>query len=117
MVLVYPVISFSKELGHMGSRKNLLGINPTEEKDKLFSNEEQVRTNTPPAFLVHAQDDKTVQQGNSIVFMEALKRNGVDAGAYFYAKGGHGFGLNNPTSNVKWMDELKSWMQMHHWVP
>lgn len=116
MVLGYPVISFSKELMHAGSRKNLLGAKPTAEQDKFFSNELQVTPQTPPAFLVHANDDKAVPPGNSLVFAEALKKNGVEATTYFYEKGGHGFGMHNRTSTVQWMDQLHAWMQQHRWV-
>lgn len=116
MILGYPVISFTKELMHAGSRKNLLGANPTEEQDRLFSNELQTTPATPPAFLVHAADDKAVPKGNSEAFAEALKNNGVDVSTYFYERGGHGFGLNNPTSTVKWTDQLYPWMQQHGWV-
>ena len=116
MVLGYPVISFSKELMHAGSRKNLLGAKPTAEQDKFFSNELQVTPQTPPTFLVHAKDDAAVPPGNSLVFAEALKKNGVEATTYLYEKGGHGFGMHNHTSTVKWMDQLHTWMQQHRWV-
>ena len=36
MVLVYPVISFQDSLGHIGSRDNLLGKNPSQEKKGLL---------------------------------------------------------------------------------
>jgi len=28
-----------------------------------------------------------------------------------FEKGGHGFGMNNKTTDVKWMDWLKTWME------
>ena len=40
MILVYPVISMTDKLTHTGSRKNLLGENPTAEKIDFFSNEQ-----------------------------------------------------------------------------
>ena len=42
MILVYPVISFSDSLGHIGSREYLLGKNPSEKQIRFFSNELQV---------------------------------------------------------------------------
>jgi acetyl esterase/lipase len=110
MVLVYPVISFMETLVHQGSRDNLIGKNPQPEKTRLYSNELQVNQDTPPTFLVHAKDDGGVKFQNSELFYQALKRNGVPAEIYLFDKGGHGFGMNNPTSDVKWMDLVQEWL-------
>jgi acetyl esterase/lipase len=111
MILGYPVISFSDSIGHKGSRTRLLGEHPTEEKIKEYSNELHVTRKTPPTFLVHAKDDKTVPIPNSEHFYEALQKNKVPAEIYIYEKGGHGFGMINKTSEVKWMDVLEKWMR------
>jgi acetyl esterase/lipase len=111
MLLVYPVISFMDSVGHSGSRENLIGKNATEEQKQKYSNELQVNQLTPPTFLVHAKDDGGVSVKNSILFHEALKRHQIPTGIYLYEKGGHGFGLNNPTSDVKWMDKVGEWMR------
>ena len=110
-ILVYPVISFSDSIGHIGSRDNLLGKNPSPEKIKEYSNELQVTPQTPPAFLVHAKDDDAVPVQNSIQYCQALKKNHVSCDIYLYEKGGHGFGLINKTSPIKWMDLVKAWMK------
>ncbi len=109
-LLIYPVISFTDSLAHMGSRENLIGKNPSAEKIKYYSNELQITSKTPPAFLVHAANDDAVKVENSIVYFEALKKNNVAAGKYIYEKGGHGFGLHNSTSPVDWMEKVMSWM-------
>lgn len=116
MILLYPVISFSDSIGHRGSRNNLLGQPPTPEKIWEYSNELQVSPQTPPAFLVHAGDDKTVPVQNSLYFYEALQRNGVPAELHIYPKGGHGFGLHNPTTKDEWFDRLKNWMDANGWL-
>ena len=69
MVLLYPVITMS-ELTHAGSKKNLLGLTPTATQVKLYSNELQVSPETPPTFIVHANDDKTVPSENSLDFVK-----------------------------------------------
>ncbi|WP_276502753.1 alpha/beta hydrolase [Terrimonas pollutisoli] len=115
-ILVYPVISFSNEITHMGSRNNLLGPNPTADQIKLFSNELQVTKKTPPTFLVHAKDDKGVPLENSLTFIRALEKAKVAHDSFFYEKGGHGFGLNNSTSDINWMDKVKSWMMKNKWL-
>jgi len=53
---------------------------------------------------------------NSLVFYQALQKNGVPAEIYLYEKGGHGFGMNNPTSNIKWMDLVLEWMSRNGWL-
>ena len=114
LILVYPVISFDDSIGHTGSRDNLLGKDASSEKINLYSNQTQVTRNTPPTFLVHAKDDPVKVQ-NSLVFAEALAKNNVPYRIYLYEKGGHGYGMNNPTSDVKWMDLVEQWMKEKDW--
>jgi acetyl esterase/lipase len=116
MVLIYPVISFTDSIGHIGSRDNLLGKNPTAEKIVEYSNELQVTEKTPPAFLVHAGDDDEVKVQNALYFYEALQRNNIPAELHIYPKGGHGFGMNNSTTKDKWMNLLKYWLQSNGWL-
>jgi acetyl esterase/lipase len=110
MVLIYPVVSFRDEIGHSGSRNQLIGTNPAKEKIELYSNEMQVNTTTPPTFLVHASNDEAVKSENSIVFYQALIRNKVPAELHIYQSGGHGFGMNNKTTTDNWIDRLKNWL-------
>jgi acetyl esterase/lipase len=110
-ILLYPVISM-RPFGHGGSKQSLLGKNPTEEELALFSNEEQVTPQTPKAFLVHASDDNAVPMKNSLLYAERLTENKVPVDLHVYAKGGHGFGLNNKTtSGDLWFDRLTSWLK------
>jgi acetyl esterase/lipase len=110
-ILLYPVISM-RSFGHGGSTQNLLGKNPTEEELVLFSNEEQVNSQTPKAFIVHASDDNAVPLKNSLLYAEKLTANKVPVDLHVYAKGGHGFGLNNKTtSGDLWFDRLITWMK------
>ena len=111
VVLGYPVISFRDSICHKGSRENLLGKSPSREQIEFYSNESQVTAQTPPTFLVHAGDDKSVPVANSIVFYESLVRNNVPAELHIYERGGHGFGMTNPTSDDKWMERLKNWLK------
>ncbi len=116
MILLYPVISFSDSIGHRGSRDNLIGHHPSEEMIREYSNELQVGPETPPCFLVQAGDDKTVKVENSLQFYEALHRNNVPAELHIYPKGGHGFGLHNPTTNDQWMERLQNWLEANGWL-
>lgn len=110
MVLVYPVTTFSGAVTHSGSSNQLLGKDADATLIRDFSNDLQVTTKTPPAFLVHAKDDP-VQVENSIVFAEALKKNNVPAELYLYEKGGHGYGMYNKSSEVRWMGLVEAWLK------
>lgn len=109
LVLVYPVISFSDSIGHAGSRDKLLGAGAPPEKVRQYSAELQVDRQTPPTFLVHADDD-WVKVENSIQFAAALQRSGVRHHFLRYPKGGHGFGMVNPVTGASWMSELVPWI-------
>lgn len=115
-VLIYPVISFGK-YAHLGSRNNLLSPDTTASLINYYSNELQVNAQTPPAFLVHAKDDKAVPIENSEMYLAQLKKFGVAGELYVYEKGGHGFGMNNKTSDVKWTELLRKWMQQMKIIP
>jgi acetyl esterase/lipase len=116
MVLLYPVISFSDSIGHMGSRESLIGKHPDPALILAYSNERQVTPQTPPTVIVHAEDDKTVPVQNSLSFYEALVKNGVPSELHVYPRGGHGWGLWNPLSKDQWPDRLKEWMEVNGWL-
>ena len=111
-VLVYPVITLRPPHAHMGSRKNLLGPEPTEELLDLMSTEKQVNKQTPPTILIHSKDDKGVPIGNSELFLAALKKNGIESKLLVYEKGGHGYGLGRKdTDSMAWPDECIKWFK------
>ncbi|WP_153799417.1 alpha/beta hydrolase [Foetidibacter luteolus] len=115
-LLIYPVISFTDSTTHMGSRNNLLGPSPSADKIKEYSNELQVTAQTPPAFLVHASDDKAVIPQNSIYYYEALLKYNTPAELHIYQAGGHGFGIKNKTTSDDWTERMKNWLVMNGWL-
>jgi acetyl esterase/lipase len=116
-ILIYPVISFANDsFANIGTRNQLLGLNPTKEKEIEYSAEMQVTAQTPPSFLVHAEDDEVVKVQNSIYFFEALQKLHIPAELHVYPKGGHGFGLVNKTEKDQWMDRLRNWMDTNGWL-
>jgi acetyl esterase/lipase len=109
MLLINPVISFTDKIGHIGSRDNLLGRSPIEEKIKLYSNELQVTAETPPTILIHSDPDQVVPVANSVEFYRALKENKVSGELHIYAKGEHGF-LTAPSFD-EWFGRCIFWMK------
>jgi dipeptidyl aminopeptidase/acylaminoacyl peptidase len=112
MALVYPVITMKDPYTHKGSRKNLLGENPDQGLLDYYSNELQVTQDTPPTFLVHSSDDKSVPVENSLLFYQALKEKGISAEMHIYPQGGHGYSLAIEKGHLqKWPDRLYDWIQ------
>lgn len=108
-ILCYPVISLT-EVGHAGSRRNLLGDNPPPELVRHLSNELQVTRDTPPCFLWHTVEDKAVPVENSLMFAAALRRAGVPFGLHIYENGAHGLGFGRPGRPAPpWGDQLLHW--------
>ena len=107
----YPVISFTTEYTHQGSKRNLLGENPDPKLVELLSNELQVTPETPPTFLFHTNEDTGVPPENSVLFYLALRKAGVSAELHIYERGRHGVGLA-PTDKVlsSWPARLADWM-------
>ncbi len=109
MVLVYPVVTMGPGT-HAGSRKNLLGENPSPEAVLNFSNETKITTNTPPAFLAHAADDKAVPLANSANFHAALQSAKVPSKFLELPSGGHGLnGYKGPMWD-RWQTESLEWL-------
>jgi acetyl esterase/lipase len=109
-VLVYPVITMQNALTHGGSRDNLIGKNPSQEDIDLFSNEMQVKENTPITWLTHAADDKVVDVDNSINYFEKLRKSKVEVELHIYPKGDHGFIFKHPG----WMEPLFEWFKRNN---
>ncbi len=112
MLLLYPVISFKEEFGHMGSRKNLIGEGNKWKLVEKYSNELHVTPQTPPTFLVLADDDKVVVPRNSVEFYLRLKKNNVPAEMHIFQKGGHGFGMTKKNLPAdQWPDLFFDWLK------
>ncbi|MBN1924526.1 MAG: alpha/beta hydrolase [Prolixibacteraceae bacterium] len=113
-ILIYPVITMDKTYTHMGSREALLGKNPTEELVKRFSNELQVNSKTPPAFLVHSLDDGAVPYLNSVNYTLALRKHNVPCELHLYEQGGHGYGLGrSDKTESSWPGACRKWLESH----
>ncbi|MCL3782164.1 alpha/beta hydrolase [Prolixibacteraceae bacterium JC049] len=111
-LLVYPVISMKVGITHQGSRNQLIGESGEASMINYFSNELHVKRRTPPTFLVHADNDRSVTPENSILFYQQLKRRMIPAELHIFRSGGHGFGmkkLNKPID--KWPDLFMDWLK------
>ena len=100
-----------------GSRDKLLGLNPSQELINKFSSELHVNCTTPPTFIVHASDDKSVLVENSINYYLALKNMKVQTEMHIYEKGGHGFGLGIIDTSKNWTNDCENWLKSNNYLP
>jgi acetyl esterase/lipase len=116
VILGYPVISMLSEITHMGSRTNLLGEKPDSALTIKFSNELQVKTNTPPTFIFHSVDDGAVPLANTFNYFTSLRNNNIVVEMHIYPSGGHGYGLaKNGKSERGWPDACINWLNTNVW--
>jgi acetyl esterase/lipase len=119
LILLYPVVSMQDGVIHSGSKRALLGTDPSAPLAAAYSADEQVGKNAPRTLLVLADDDAAVPPENSIRYYQALKRAGVPAELHIFARGGHGFGIRKavglPVGN--WPSIAWDWMASSGLVP
>src|SRR5256884_2209558 len=116
MILIYPVITM-REFAHAGSRRMLLGENPSANLVGWLSNEAQVTKETPPAFLVHTANDPAVPVENSLRFAEAMTKAGVPFELNIYERGPHGFGLGGKDPMLStWPQRCADWLRAHGFI-
>jgi len=116
-ILVSPVIDLGTH-AHKGSRRNLLGDNPSDELVARYSPHRNVTSVTCPAFLVHAFNDKSVDARNSLMFYQALLEKNIPSSLHIFPGGGHAIALrNNPGSTEQWTSLCESWMVEMGFIP
>jgi acetyl esterase/lipase len=89
-------------------------IYPGLQADKIQADGFQVTKDTPPTFMLAADNDKGPSTAIPALYL-ALKSAGVPAEIHIYNSGGHGFGLRqpDPRPNViysTWASRLQEWM-------
>jgi acetyl esterase/lipase len=117
-ILCYPIITLG-QYTHEYTKNNLLGTNHSPELVQFLSNELQVTSNTPPCFIWATDEDKAVPVENSLLFAEALRKNGVPFELHLYQHGGHGIGLGDKAPFAHphpWTGECLIWLKEHNFV-
>lgn len=117
VVLCYPVITFG-EFTHAGSKRQLLGENPAPELVQNLSNELHVTKDTPPCFIWHTVEDRTVPVENALLFASALRKASVPFSLHIYETGAHGLGLGRAGRPAPpWADQLTYWFKERKFAP
>jgi acetyl esterase/lipase len=115
VALMYAVTTLRPPETHSGSHANLLGPDPTPALVDRRSPILHIGKDTPPSFLVHALDDKTVDPSCTIDWLAASRSAGVPVEAHVLERGGHGFGVHLSTDNPgsRWPELFKLWAARH----
>jgi acetyl esterase/lipase len=103
-------------------------INPAQkpiepaEKQALYDEyptDKQVTSDTPPTFLVTANNDDKVDARNSTRFYDALKAAGVPAELHIFQDGKHGFAIRNAAGYpvAIWPQLCESWFKANNIIP
>jgi acetyl esterase/lipase len=99
-VVLYP--------GHLWTGSDTIGLNP----------DVPVSSRTPPAFLLHAQNDPVDSVNNSLAYYIALKNAKVPAEMHLYAEGKHAFGLRRTNLPItRWPDLVETWLSTIGMIP
>ena len=73
---------------------------------------------TPPTFLVQAEDDNVDGVKQSLVYYIALKNAGVPVEMHLYARGGHAFGLRRTELPIaEWPHLVETWLGTIGMIP
>ena len=110
-ILFYPVITMEDSYTDAGSKKNFLGENPIQKLIEEFSNEKKVTKDTPRAFIILSNDDKTVPPSNGVNYYLECNKNKVSASLHIFPTGGHGWGFKTTFEyHEEVKEELKAWL-------
>ncbi len=81
-------------------------------RTRALNPEIRVTRDTPPTFLVQAQNDSVDGVSNSLIYYAALKDTGVPAELHLYATGGHAFGLRRTAAPItEWPQLVEKWLR------
>jgi acetyl esterase/lipase len=70
-----------------------------------------VTSNTPPTFLLQAEDDHVDNVNQALVYYIGLKNAGVPVEMHLYAEGGHAFGLRRTKFPItEWPQLVEKWL-------
>jgi len=87
--------------GHLWEEDENLQLNPNV----------PVTSNTPPTFLLQAENDPVDDVNNSLVYYIALKKAKVPVEMHLYAQGGHAYGLRRTKLPItEWPKLVETWL-------
>jgi acetyl esterase/lipase len=101
-IAVYPGHLWAHEDENHGARN---------EEDLRLRPDIRVRADTPPTFLLQAENDDVDGVKQSLAYYVALQKAGVATELHLYAKGGHAFGLRATNLPIgRWPQLVEQWL-------
>jgi acetyl esterase/lipase len=100
--------SVVRHSGHLSAVPKPFALNP----------DIHVTSETPPTFLLQAENDPVDDVENSLAYFAALKKAGVPVEMHLYAQGGHAFGLRPTKFRITgWPQLVETWLRTIGMIP
>ena len=113
-VAIYPghlSLSAAEWDAKQGTKKFAIHYPPTADKNLGLNPDIPVTHQTPPTFLLQAEDDHVDSVNDSLAYYIALKNAGVPVEMHLYAQGGHAFGMRPTKFPITgWPRLVETWL-------
>ena len=113
-VAIYPghlSLSAAEWDANQGAKKFVVRHPANADKELSLNPDIPVTSQTPPTFLLQAEDDHVDNVDDSLAYYIALKKAGVPVEMHLYAQGGHAFGLRRTELPItEWPQLVETWL-------
>jgi acetyl esterase/lipase len=113
-VSIYPghlSLSAAEWDAKQGIKKFVVRHPANADKELALNPDVPVTSQTPPTFLLQAEDDHVDNVDDSLAYYIALKKTGVPVEMHLYAYGGHAFGLRRTELPITgWPQFVEKWL-------
>jgi acetyl esterase/lipase len=120
-VAIYPghlSLSAAEWDAKQGTKKFVVRHAPKADKELGLNPDVPVTKQTPPTFLLQAEDDHVDDVNDSLAYYIALKKAGVPVEMHLYAEGGHAFGLRRTELPITgWPQLVETWLGTIGMIP
>jgi acetyl esterase/lipase len=114
-IVIYPghlSISAAEWDAKQGAKRFVLHYPASADRDLGLNPDIPVTRQTPPTFLLQAEDDQVDNVNDSLAYYIALKNAGVPVEMHLYAQGGHAFGLRRTKFPItEWPSLVETWLR------
>jgi acetyl esterase/lipase len=120
-VAIYPghlSLSAAEWDAQQGAKKLVLPHPAIADKGLALNPDIHVTSQTPPTFLLQAEDDHVDSVYDSLAYYIALEKAGVPVEMHLYAQGGHAFGLRRTQLPITaWPQLVETWLAAIGMIP
>src|SRR6202789_2261583 len=113
-VPIYPghlSLSAAEWDAKQGTKKFVVPHTATADKHLGLNPEVPVTSQTPPTFLLQAENDHVDNVDDSLAYYIALRKAGAPVEMHLYAEGGHAFGLRRTKFPITgWPQLVETWL-------